>query len=193
MLLHDACATPQRTLLAADPVARARAREIAEVVNAGIQPLQNLSHTKAISAAAEGADGRKVGAAAIAKGLAAAEALACKNRDARYCVGSHTSVADLCLIPQLYNARRFEVGRTLEHAPRACSPHSMCIPPCVWLVHPLMCMACASPCVWHVQVDLKPYPRLCAIEAHAETLPHFKAARPEVQPDAVDVDPKTRG
>lgn len=77
--------------------------------NAGTQPLQNLAHMNAISAAAEGADGRAIGKAAIAKGLLAAEQLAARNRDPRFCVGAHTSVADLCIIPQLYNARRFGV------------------------------------------------------------------------------------
>ena len=82
------------------------------------------------------------GKAAIAKGLDAVEALVAANRDGRFCVGSHLSVADLCLVPQLYNARRFEV-------------------------------------------DLTPYPRLRAVEAHLQALPPFVAAHPDAQPDAV--------
>jgi len=98
-----------KSLLPIDPVLRARAREIAEVVNAGTQPLQNLSHIKAMSATADGVDGRAIGKAAIIKGLAALEILVAKNHDSRYCVGSHTSIADLCIVPQLNNARRFDV------------------------------------------------------------------------------------
>jgi len=144
-LLHEAASAPGRSLLPLGPVPRARAREIAEVINAGTQPLQNLGHMRAISALAakdQGSDaGRTLGREAIAKGLAAAEKLAAANRDERFCVGSHSSVADLCVVPQLYNARRFEV-------------------------------------------DLQPYPRLRAVEAHAATLPYFQAAHPDAQPDA---------
>ena len=99
----------RRSLLPLEPLARARAREIAEVINAGTQPLSNLSHMNAITAATEGADGRAIGKAAMIKGLVAAEALAARNRDCRFCVGAHTSVADLCIVPQLYNARRFGI------------------------------------------------------------------------------------
>ena len=41
-----------------EPLARARAREIAEVINAGTQPLSNLSLMNAITEATEGSDGR---------------------------------------------------------------------------------------------------------------------------------------
>ena len=53
--------------------------------------------------------GKAIGKAAIVKGLAAVEALVARNRDARFCVGAHASLAYVCLVPQLYNARRFEV------------------------------------------------------------------------------------
>ena len=102
-----------------EPLARARAREIAEVINAGTQPLSNLSLMNAITAATEGADGRAIGKAAMIKGLFAAETLAARNRDCRFCVGAHTSVADLCIVPQLYNARRF--GIDLAPYPRLLS------------------------------------------------------------------------
>ena len=114
-LLEEAagCSSGRR-LLPSDAVSRARAREIAEVINAGTQPLQNRAHLETISAA--GADGRAIGRAAIAKSLAALEELVSRNRDARFCVGAHSSIADVCLIPQLYNARRFEVD--LQAFPR---------------------------------------------------------------------------
>lgn len=109
------------TLLPSDPIARSRAREIAEVINAGTQPLQNLSHLKALTSVHhEGAEGaRALIRDVITKGLGAAERLAAKNRDPRFCVGSRTSIADLCVIPQLYSARRFDVDMTLF--PRLCT------------------------------------------------------------------------
>ena len=103
----DAAGAP---LLPQDRFARARARQLAEMVNAGIQPFQNLWLTRTISAA--GADGRAIGGTAIARGLDAIEAelaadLPAPGRPGDWMVGDAPSVADICLIPQLYNARRF--------------------------------------------------------------------------------------
>ena len=39
-------------------------------------------------------------------------------------------------------------------------------------------------CVGSFEVDLQPYPRLRAVEAHAATLPYLQAAHPDAQPDA---------
>ena len=96
------------SLVPQDPVLRARAREIAEIVNSGTQPLQNLGHLKSLDALANGVDARAtVAKPAIEKGLAAVEALV--DASASFCVGGHVSLADLCLAPQLYNATRFGV------------------------------------------------------------------------------------
>lgn len=99
------------SLLPRDALLRARAREIAEVINSGTQPLQNLAHIKAINALAPGVDAKAtVCKAAIEKGLAACEALVGNNdQSSKFCVGGHASVADAALVPQLYNARRFAV------------------------------------------------------------------------------------
>lgn len=143
--LCDTCDAPGApSLRPRDAVTRARARAVAEIVNSGTQPLQNLSHCKAMQAAAgEGVDMKKaVAKPAIEKGLAAVETALQANPDRRYCVGSAVTVADLALVPQLYNARRFEV-------------------------------------------DLAPYERCLAVEAHVTTLPAFAAADPSAQPDAV--------
>ena len=61
----------------------------------------------------------------IEKGLAAVEDLIATNRDARYCVGSHPSIADCCLVPQLYNARRYECD--MAKFPRGARPSSRVI------------------------------------------------------------------
>jgi len=122
-------ATPvagRRSLFPIDPIARGRAREIAEVINSGTQPLHNLAHLKALDAA--GVNGRGLGREAIEKGLAMVERLAAANRDPRYCVGSHTSVADVCLIPQLFNARRFEVDLAAYPRLLAIEEHAVTLP-----------------------------------------------------------------
>ncbi len=101
----DSCC-PGPALLPRDPWERARAWEIAEVINSGIQPLQNLGILGIVKAL--GGDERRHGREVIAEGLAAVEVLASRRRTT-FCVGETPSVADLCLVPQLYNARRFGV------------------------------------------------------------------------------------
>ena len=44
----------------------------------------------------------------VAEGLSALEALAAP-RSGKFLFGDNTSMADICLVPQLYNARRFDV------------------------------------------------------------------------------------
>jgi len=101
---------------------RARAREIAEIVNSGIQPIQNLSMLRQVKTAVlVGGDGtetdsRGLAKDAIVKGLAAIEALILETQKTGgatvgpFAAGTFSpSVADICLVPQLYNARRFAV------------------------------------------------------------------------------------
>jgi maleylpyruvate isomerase len=97
---------PEPPLVPRDPVAGARAWALAEVVNAGIQPLQNLSLLGAVTAL--GADKKAWGAKVIREGLVALQQLATPHAG-DFLVGDAPSVADLCLVPQLYNARRFGV------------------------------------------------------------------------------------
>lgn len=99
-------------LLPTDTHARARARQLAEIVNSGIQPFQNLWLTRRIDAEPD-ADGRAIGKEAIERGLAAMERECGLASDdvapGAWLVGDAPSVADVCLVPQLYNARRFGI------------------------------------------------------------------------------------
>jgi maleylpyruvate isomerase len=94
---------------------RARARALAEVVNSGIQPLQNLSVTRKVHAF--GGDDKAWVKGFIADGLAALEAQV-QETAGRFCVGDAPTIADCCLIPQLYSANRF--GVPVEHFPYLC-------------------------------------------------------------------------
>ena len=92
---------------------RARVRALAELINAGIQPLQNLTTTRKVKAL--GGDDQAWVQGFIASGLAAYEA-AIGETHGRFSVGDAPTLADCCLIPQLYSARRF--GVSLDPYPR---------------------------------------------------------------------------
>ena len=95
---------PEPSLLPADPLLRARTRQAVEIVNSGIQPLQNLSVLGAIEAL--GGDKVAFAQQAIAKGLAALEALV--DDTAGTCaIGDQITLAEVLMVPQLYNARWF--------------------------------------------------------------------------------------
>ncbi len=97
---------PARPLLPKDPWARAAARELAQMIASGIQPLQNLAVAKEVKAL--GGDERAWTQRAIARGLTALEARA-QDTAGTFMIGDAVSLADACLVPQLYAARRFGV------------------------------------------------------------------------------------
>lgn len=106
---------PSPPLYPTDPWQRACVRQLVEVVNAGIQPLQNLI---VLDRHAEDPASRTEWAAFFnARGLAALEAL-CLRFDAelgkrgRFAFGDTLTAADLFLVPQVYSARRFGVDLT---------------------------------------------------------------------------------
>lgn len=97
---------PEPHILPSDLYLRARARELAEVINSGIQPHQNLTTTRAIKAM--GGDEVVWPKSFIADGLVAFERIAADTAGA-FCVGDQPTIADCCLVPQLLSARRFGV------------------------------------------------------------------------------------
>lgn len=101
---------PTPALLPAEPLTRARVRMLAEMVNSGIQPLQNLMVLQYVKGELK-ADDKAFAAHWNRRGLESLEA-AVKETAGTYCVGDSVSFADLCLVPQLYGARRFGVDLT---------------------------------------------------------------------------------
>jgi len=97
---------PAPPLLPPDPWLRARARQLAEMVNAGIQPLQNLDVVQHLKA--QGIDGTEFARHFNVRRLAALEA-ASQETEGTFLVGDSPSIADVYLIPQLYAARRWSV------------------------------------------------------------------------------------
>jgi maleylpyruvate isomerase len=107
---------PEVPLLPDDPVGRAHVRQRAEVINAWIQPLQNLSTLQRIERL-EGGDKLAWGREIITTGLNALESMVAGERGPYLC-GPRPTLADACLIPQIYNARRF--GVDLGDMPTLC-------------------------------------------------------------------------
>jgi maleylpyruvate isomerase len=119
--LEERYRTP--ALLPAEPLLRARARMLAEMVNSGIQPLQNLSVLQFVKGELK-SDDKAFAAHWNARGLAALEAVV-KQTAGTYCLGEQVSFADICLVPQLHGARRFGVDLapypTLTRIEAACN------------------------------------------------------------------------
>lgn len=102
---------PTPALLPRDPWERARVRQLCELVNAGIQPLQNLTVLDRVSATDH--DARTAWSAVFnERGLAAFEALLTAwdaERPGPFCWGTTLGAADLFLVPQVYGARMWGV------------------------------------------------------------------------------------
>lgn len=145
--------SPNPPILPANPLTRARAKQIAEIVNSGIQPLQNLAILRQVKdveligsgeICGEHTDGRGFAKCNMEKGLASLEVLVASlggGVNGLYAAGTVSpTIADLSLIPQIYNAVRFNI-------------------------------------------DLSKYPHLVAVNSLAVTNPAFVAASPESQVD----------
>lgn len=131
---------PDPALLPDQPLARAKVRAAAQLIASDIHPVQNLKVLQRLRDL--GHDEPQVQAwahAVIDEGLAAFNALL-PDDGGRFAFGDRPGLADLCLVPQLGNARRFNV-------------------------------------------ELR-WPRLVQIEAACLELEAFRAAAPNVQPDA---------
>lgn len=108
---------PEPPLLPADAAGRALVRSAALVIAADVHPLGNLRvqrWLKAEMAQDEAAVVRWLHQW-MGDGLAALEDFA-RRHGGRCLFGDHVTLADLCLVPQLYNARRF--GLALAAWPR---------------------------------------------------------------------------
>lgn len=113
---------PERPLLPADREGRARVRQLVEIVNAGLQPLHNLSLRVTLEGA--GADAQRFIGGALTRGLAALESIASVTAG-QHLVRDGVTLADIYLVPTLYVARRNRVDLepypTLRRVETACT------------------------------------------------------------------------
>lgn len=109
---------PQPALLPGDAAGRARVRAIAQTIACDIHPLNNLRVLAYLSRhfaidEAQKADWYRHW---VDSGLAAVESLLAGHpQTGRYCHGDTPTLADCCLVPQVFNARRFNC--TLDALP----------------------------------------------------------------------------
>jgi len=124
--LDDCYPTPP--LLPAEPLLKAKARALAYMIAADIHPLNNLRVLERLrhQFAADEEAIRQWYHHWLHEGFNAIEkTLQTLSRTEKVCIGSTPTVADLCLIPQVYNAKRYAFN--LEPYPliRAIEAHCM--------------------------------------------------------------------
>ena len=119
---------PQPALLPPDAVGRARVRALALAIACEIHPLNNLrvlaylGNTLGVTEAQRNAWYCHW----VETGLATVEAmLAGDTRTGACCHGDTPTLADICLVPQIFNAQRFKAK--LDHVPTVMRIHQHCL------------------------------------------------------------------
>ena len=108
---HLDCIQPEPLLVPADGPERGQVLEIAQIIACDIHPLNNLAALNYL----KGPLAHDQAAADdwyrhwVTQGFDALEALL---RPGPYAFGAHVTLADICLVPQVFNARRLKVDLT---------------------------------------------------------------------------------
>ena len=118
---------PEPALLPADPLGRAQVRALAQSIACEIHPLNNLRVLKYLV--------KELGASEEAKntwyrhwvrsGLEAFERQLAPLPASRFCWGDTPTLADCCLVPQIFNGQRFDVN--FEGLPRTMAAFEACM------------------------------------------------------------------
>lgn len=136
---------PAPPLMPDDPVTRAQVRAFATAIAAEMHALNNSGVHRYLASEMKLDETKRqqwYGHWAV-KGFTALEELLAANPQTSFCFGDRPTIADIFLVPQHLNYRRFNI-------------------------------------------DLAAFPRINRIVTHCESLPAFKAAAPEAQPDYVE-------
>jgi maleylacetoacetate isomerase len=118
---------PDPPLLPQTPLARARVRELAQAITCDIHPLNNLRVLQYLERELhrDKADREEWYRHWVRLGFEALERrLARDDATGRFCHGDAPTLADVCLVPQVFNARRYAVD--LEPYPRIAAIDAAC-------------------------------------------------------------------
>ncbi len=114
---------PQPPFLPRDPLARAKVRALAQAIACDIHPLNNVAPLRYLKREL-GQEQAKIDGWYhhwIQEGFAALEDMLGPGP---YAFGSEVTLADICLVPQVYNARRFKVP--LDRYPKIVAADAAC-------------------------------------------------------------------
>lgn len=100
---------PEPPLLGETPLDRARIRAFALAIACEIHPLQNLKVLKRVQALTGSAEAAQAWAAETNRAGLADCAAMLPQHDGPFCFGERPTLADICLVPQMANARRYGV------------------------------------------------------------------------------------
>ncbi|HYY36323.1 MAG TPA: maleylacetoacetate isomerase [Xanthobacteraceae bacterium] len=114
---------PEPPLLPRDPVERAKVRSIAQLIACDIHPLNNVSALRYLKNEL-GQDQAKIDRWYHHWILEGFDAMEVMVRPAPYAFGSAVTLADICLVPQVYNARRLKAP--LDRFPKLVAIDAAC-------------------------------------------------------------------
>jgi maleylacetoacetate isomerase/maleylpyruvate isomerase len=103
---------PEPALLPRDPVSRAKVRALAQLVACEIHPLNNLRVLKYLTNELKLGDEQKATWYRhwVRSGLEMFERELERLPASKYCFGDTPTLADCCLVPQIFNGRRFDTN-----------------------------------------------------------------------------------
>jgi maleylacetoacetate isomerase len=114
---------PQPRFLPADPLQRAHVRAVAQIIACDIHPLNNTGPLNYLRRQLK-ADESVINAWYAHWVVAGFDAVEALINPAPYAFGAEVGLADICLVPQVYNARRFKVP--LEGYPKITAVDAAC-------------------------------------------------------------------
>jgi maleylacetoacetate isomerase len=118
---------PQPPLLPRDPLARARVRALAQLVACEIHPLNNLRVLKYLTRELKVDDATKDTWYRhwVREGLEAYERELAQGPAGKFSFGDTPTLADCCLVPQIFNGKRFNVS--FDGLPRTMAAFDACM------------------------------------------------------------------
>ncbi len=115
---------PDPPLLPKDPIGRAKVRALAEVIACDVHPLNNIGPLRYLKNVM-GQEQNAIDAWYHHWVISGFEALEALIEPAPYSCGKQATLADICLVPQVYNARRLKVP--LDKFPKIIAADAACL------------------------------------------------------------------